>query len=203
MTHKTALSLFAALIIHLFLLPLAMCFDIAVHPEKLMEFLSNPQEDITISFPEIKGVVIYLLLTSSVGFLSGIALRWLISTVFKLDKKWKWLRFNNEWFYFFKGYDYFDDTIECVEIYALVETGGESYLYYGLLKDYFFDSEGNISTIILCSAKRTLCGQFSSEIKNKKLTPKECFHSIPQSHCFILKYSDIVNLNIYFISSVA
>ncbi|MGQ3888473.1 hypothetical protein ACQUW5_05505 [Legionella sp. CNM-1927-20] len=200
-THKTTLSLFAALVLHLCFLALPASMGLTVNAEKLMEFLSNPQEDISISIAETKAVIKYLLLTSMVGFLLGILLRWLITTIFKLDKKFLGLRFNNEWFYFFKGYGYKDETIELVEIYALVETAGQSFLYYGILKDYFFDSDGNISTLIIRSAKRTLSGQFSSEITDNKLIPKECFHKIPQSHCFILKYSEIVNLNIYFITS--
>ncbi len=78
------------------------------------------------------------------------------------------------------------------------------YIYKGLLEDYSLNSKGEIETLILSSAARTLTGQLSTEHSNSpKLTNEiislDSFHSIDGDY-FILKYAEIVNLNIFFIT---
>lgn len=170
-SQRTGLAVLFALILHfLLLLLLIYAFSNPIEPMKYIKLLSEA------SIPELTSsqlglLTSYIITSCFIAFFTGILIRkWIIN--YKLDKKWKWLRFNNKWYYFFKAYDFRENEPEFVEIYAMVNTAGQCYVYRGILEEFYLDGAGNIETLIISSATRTLTGQLNMEFIGDKTADK-------------------------------
>ncbi len=106
-----------------------------------------------------------------------------------LDSRWQVLRFNNDWFYLLtgrqwglrKGVDF-----DVIWIDAFVKGAPNAILYSGVLDYYFFSRDGGMDSISLSYAKRWTEPGGDQTI------------AIP-GQSLILKYSEILNLNLAFI----
>ncbi len=153
--------------------------------------------------PSIAG---YFFGVSVVGMVAGLAAK-LIVRKFKLDRKVKLFRFQNEWHYIFSG-EILDfpkvpgnaEDIDCSYIDALVKTDEGTIIYTGLLADYILTKEGGIDRIYLTDVKRRF---FKDDITNKVESPAELDESANDSRYyylpgrfFIISYSQIINLHV-------
>lgn len=113
-------------------------------------------------------ILTYFIFINIVGIVSGML-------VFKtircrnLDHKFLFFRFDNPWFYllsgekaFFdeyidsKGMDSKDFTKPDIFISIVIEQGSESYLYRGLLRDYYLNKYGGLDKIVLFNTYRRI-----------------------------------------------
>ncbi|WP_160160785.1 hypothetical protein [Legionella sainthelensi] len=83
-----------------------------------------------------------------------------------------------------------------IVVSAVLEVAGQGYLYRGELEDFYFDREGGLERLILRNASRR-------KIENDKTAPENAaienrFYPIDGTY-FVLKYSQITNLNVQFL----
>lgn len=141
---------------------------------------------------------------------SGFSGYWLKKLVrkYKLDRSFKFFRFQNSWHYILKG-EFFDfpradisldrDTVEDIEfvfVDAILEINGESYLYDGILVDYELSNTGSgLETISLTNAQRRKISDDSKiSKKGKKKDNSKKYYPI-SGHILVLKYNETRNLN--------
>lgn len=126
------------------------------------------------------------------GALLGWGLRALIR-ITKLDRKWKAVRFNNEWWYILRG-EFIDfkkfkklgiKSIADCYIDCLVKVDNVYYIYTGYIDTFYLTKDGGLESIVLTEVERAI---FPVKAAYK-------FEEI-DSHLFVLKYSEIINLNV-------
>jgi len=120
-----------------------------------------------------------------------------------LHSRWSWIfRFDDaDWFYLFSGVDFKKhEKPDFISISAVVEVGKESYIYKGALDDYFTDSDGNLTRIVLSGASRRKLEQDRcSEGDQSEADPR--FYEINGDY-FVLKYDEISSLNVHYIKII-
>jgi len=113
----------------------------------------------------------YLVGTNAFALLAGWGVHGVVRKG-RLDLRYDWLRFSNEWYYLFSGEarifqspqpdrdlrsirQFFGtDDLDLVFVSAVVDQGNGSVLYWGVLADYFFDADGRLEKIVLQDAQR-------------------------------------------------
>lgn len=202
-TNKASVSIVATIIIHFLLMLVVYGIGYEINFKEIFIFISGAHGEIyanairLISFTQVVGFIIYLIVAYSSAFFLGKLCRWCIKK-FKLDKNFRGLRLDNPWYYLFAGYDYGEqaEMPDGVRIAATADIAGKCYLFIGYLDHYFFDREGNIDRLILTDAMRR-------ELENDKCVSEEktieerCYPI--DGHYFVLKYSEIKNLNVQFL----
>lgn len=140
------------------------------------------------------------------------------------DLRYRILRFNNPWHYYFHGEttDLDDGTDATRWIHAgtavsgIVDTSGGPYLYVGILYDYFFDRAGNLDHIVLTGAfRRALWADRGAHPAAEETAPAEGetfsegdngneqvmdqrYYEI-DGNFVVLKYSDMRTLNLKYL----
>jgi hypothetical protein len=205
--EEFAQSILFAIIIQLFcifitqhLLNFDICFDSIlvlltgwpnISSESISKYIHS-----TIALPHAS--LGYMFVTNLGAYLTGLMMHSIVR-YFRLDLRYDWLRFDNKWFYMFSGEsnifniaqsdrtfviirELLSENVGLVYITCLVNLNNCSYLYLGIISDYFFDKSGNLDENILSVAKR------------RKLDGKKYFEINGDN--LILKYENVVNLNI-------
>jgi hypothetical protein len=125
---------------------------------------------------------------------------------FKLDRRTRFLRFNNEWFYLLSGemtefYEYRTrlPRPDLVYLTVVVHHSDSDYLYRGIVDDFFFDKTGSLDRVVLRLAHRRALSddrkaeqEFSEEEINKR------YYNI-EGDFFLLKYSEMSTLSVDFV----
>ncbi|MEX1026432.1 MAG: hypothetical protein WD049_00270 [Candidatus Paceibacterota bacterium] len=145
-------------------------------------------------------VVAYFMVVTLLGTVGGFALhktvRWL-----KFDLMFDHFRFNNEWYYLFQGESRVFDVpqkqrtrstiielmsheIGFVFISAAVEQAGATYLYWGVLSEYYFTKAGELDRLVLREVQQVV-----DPVDNEQFYPL-------RGDYLVLRYADIKNLNI-------
>lgn len=152
-------------------------------------------------------IISYFISVSFLGMITGFLSK-LVVRNFKLDRKIKLFRFQNEWHYIFSG-EILDfpkvsgkaDDIDCSYVDALVKTDEGTVIYSGLLTDYILTKEGGIDRIYLTSVKRRflkddIINGPESQIKQKpENTDDKRYYYLP-GQFFIIPYNLVINLHI-------
>jgi hypothetical protein len=118
------------------------------------------------------------------------------------DWKYKFFRFRNDWYYLLTGEimrfaenaKEGNELPDMVVVSGVIDSHDKSYLYVGRVFDFHFDKEGNLDRILIKEAQRRELWQD----KNSRALPKNLkarYYSIDGDY-FILKYSELRNLNI-------
>lgn len=127
--------------------------------------------------------------------------------MFKLDRKTKFLRFKNEWYYLLSG-----EVTEFKELKNIYEKGlkgyGEvdgvwlsavvhhverDYLYKGFVADFYFDKAGNLDVVLLRSiSRRVLSKDLSPDVMDER------YFEIAGDY-FVLRYSEMSTINIEYL----
>lgn len=119
---------------------------------------------------------------------------------FRLDRYGCWsaffFRFSHApWYYILSGADFKkNETPDLIKISAISDISGTPYIFDGVLDDYFFDDNGSLDRLIIIAAQRRPL----SHDKNGKEYNEERFYPIDGDY-FVLKYSEIINLNVQYI----
>ena len=141
----------------------------------------------------------YFLFTSLTGSFTGYLGKYLIRT-YKLDRKYKLFRFQNEWHYLFSG-----EILDFPEIQgsarttaftfvdALVKTSEGSVIYSGYLSSYVLSSSTGIDRLYLSDTRRRYLKD-----DNKQET-EERYYKMPGDF-FVLFASEIINVHVSYYS---
>jgi len=124
---------------------------------------------------------------------------------FKLDLKYRFFRFNNEWYYLLSGetmkfgeVDGNDGDVDGVYLTTVVHHSNEDYLYRGIVADFFFDKSGNLDRLLLRNVlRRSLSNDRNSDEPFNNL-PDERYYDIKGDY-FLLRYSEISTINLDYI----
>ena len=161
---------------------------------------SNKAED---SFVQLKSFfypiffynIIVFLLSILFGYGARKAVRY-----FKLDTKYRFLRFSNKWHYIFSGEcldfpDVPNDFREITEKYinVLCKVNGKSVLYSGEFFNYYIDSKGDLEAIHLMFPERRYLEDDKDTLKS--------FYKIPSKY-FVIPNTDIININFKYMSNI-
>lgn len=201
LTHKAAVSFFVTFLLHLCaLFVLTEYFHQTIHFIDFFVLIAGVQNQLfataiqSLHYTEVQGVIVYLLLMYVIAFSIGKIFRYLIKSL-KIDRHFNLLRLDSPWYYLFTGYDWEDGQPDGVMISACVECGGQAYLYQGYLERFFLNEEGNIDRLVLTYPARR---KIEDDKTPENSSPALRFYPI-DSHYFVLKYSEIKNLNVQFI----
>jgi uncharacterized membrane protein YwzB len=190
LTHKAVASLLITMVLHVMGLFILYCAGQAINFNLFLMLLSGVHSDLfnSITNHTIILAVSYLICLYFLAFFAGAILRWSIKK-YRLDR-YHFFRIDNSWYYLFKGLYWKEGQHDGVKIAATMEIAGVSYLYVGILDNFFLNKEGSIDRLILASASRRL-------LKNDKNTVAESERFYPiDGHYFVLKYNEIKNLNV-------
>lgn len=120
------------------------------------------------------------------GYITRVTVRFL-----RMDRKYKFFRFNNEWHYILSGeildfpsYGKKSEYVDYVFVDILANTSDGTHLYQGQLREYFLSGEGKLESICVGPVKRSKIGNG----KNDEV-------DLP-SDILVIPYSDIVNINV-------
>ena len=123
---------------------------------------------------------------------------------FRLDHKFSFLRFDNDWHYVLSGeFLNFPDRkpplnseIAFVQVSLVTEIGGDPFLITGSLEEFFFDREGRLDRLVLADTYRRPLGKDRDEgVEQKALAKDARFYRI-QGNYFVVPYAEVRNLNV-------
>ena len=167
-------------------------------------FLSgdNNNKDISLAIQNVlsnyKSILLYFIIASFIGGFSG----WLTKLIirnYKLDRKYKILRFQNEWHYLFSG-ELLDfpnvpgrtGNIDLAYVDTLISTNEGTVLYSGLLDDYVLSSSNGIDRIYLKNVKRRF---LKDDLQLNTEPEKDRYYFMPGDF-FVIPFNKIINLHI-------
>ena len=179
--------------------------------EKLIYQLVTGQPAVDFSDIErgLVGFFGYHFLVYVLAFAAGKSLRWVVLRN-KLDYKYHFLRIHNEWYYLLTGRFYTSEDIlenPGVDVYAdaLVETKEGSYLYSGLVKDFFLSKDNGLDRIYFEEIFRRklesdLTDQSDPKVQNEKVEKwlDSRYYEMP-GDIFVVPYSQIKNINVRYL----
>ncbi|WP_373515148.1 hypothetical protein [Persicitalea sp.] len=179
--------------------------------EKLIYQLITGQPAIDFSNIEtgLKGFLEYHFLVYVVAFAAGKLIRRIVLDR-KLDYKYHFLRIHNEWYYLLTGRFYISDLMSenaGTDVYAdvLVETNEGSYLYSGLIKDFFLSKDNGLDRIYFEEIfRRKLEGDLADQsdpmMQNEKVEKwlDSRYYEMP-GDIFVIPYSQIKNINVRYL----
>jgi len=98
------------------------------------------------------------------------------------------------WYYLLTGAD-FDEPPGGVSVAAVVDVGGQPYLYVGILVNFFFDSGGQLDRLVLESVARRPLSRDKIVDDDLVTGDRQRFYDVEGTY-FVLRYSEIVTLNV-------
>ncbi len=197
-TSETVKSLILATLLHtLWILAAGLITPIKLDYHGFLTIYTSAHGDLleaTINnaanhMPSIIGYLMSLYIGS---YLLGRVLQKLVLR-FKLDRHPllnDLFRFDTPWFYLFKGYNDEGDEAHFVKLAVTVNQVGATYLYYGILEDFYLTDSGNLDRVILSSVVRRRL-EANESLQNGEAR----FYEIAGDR-FVLSYSDITSLNV-------
>jgi len=201
LTYKAMVSFFATFLLHMFWLSIMNHFPyFQINLREMLVLISGAQSPLytstikAINVSEIKSIVIYFVTIYAFAYALGKSFNYIVLR-FKLDR-FKIFRFDNVWYYLFKGYELENIEPDGVIISAVMEFAGQGYLYQGYLESFFYDKEGNLDRLVLTDASRRKIESDKSNPENQSTETR--FYPIDGDY-FVLKYSEIKNLNVQFL----
>lgn len=191
-----------SIILYLIALPIILIFGYKYNIAIIVGLLSSNDNLFIESVKKIEKlqneILIFQFIINSISFFIGYKLKnHLIKNSF--DSKIEFFRYKNIWHYVLSAkFINFNrsqvslnvNTVEDVDITyvdALVSVGEKVFIYNGMLVDYQLASEGNLDFLIIKDVQR-------------KQIDKRRFKDI-DGHVVILKYENIINLNLTFIQA--
>lgn len=194
-------TLFPSLIIYLIFLPIIYFgFGYFYDFKTLLGILSSNETLVKSSIYQIDNlkfeIIAFQIVINSTSFILGYKIRDYVLDK-SIDARYKFFRYKNIWHYLLTGkFILFKrsqiklnkDKVEDIDITyidSVVSIGGETNFYSGVLVDYELSDDGNLELLYLKDA-------------SKKSLEESDFKKI-EGHTLVLKYDNIINLNIVFI----
>lgn len=197
LTHRAIIVFMGALLAHGLGFIVLLFLGVVVNYELIFELMLGVVQatQLTSLHLLVYPVLFYGVFVSFIGYFAGLVSRIFIKK-YELEQ-YPFFQIDNPWYYLFKGYNRDIGMADGVKVAATIEIAGKSYLYLGVLADFFLGADGNIDRLILTAASRR-------ELSNDKAYDKENvsdrFYPI-DGDCFVLKYNQIKNLNIEYFDS--
>jgi hypothetical protein len=162
-------------------LPLLGALIIGTHSDALQSFALRDVQN------HLGAITAYNLslwaIAGAAGFLArGVVLK------FELDRKFTFLRFNNDWYYLLMGREWGlkeGADFDLVWIDALVKAGTSQVIYSGTLHSFFLAKDGGLDSICITDAQ-------------KWMTPGAFAPITIPGQGFVIKYSEVLNVNVVF-----
>lgn len=196
-------TLFPSLISYILLLPfIYLLFGYYYDLNSLLGILSSNDTLVENSVKQINSfrfeIIFFQVFINSLSFYTGLKLRDFVLKK-SYDAKNKFFRYKNVWHYLLTGkYILFKRSaiklhtdkvkdIDITYIDSVVCIGNDSYIYTGMLVDYELSKDGNLELIYL------------KDVFRKKID--ETNYKEVNGHTIVLKYENIINLNLTFVQS--
>lgn len=207
------LSFIIALCLHFIWMHLAEIWGYPINLNHVFSLLSHSSENaVSVAFsniaPNIYPISVYFISlyvgSWGIGVLTQYGVRWL-----ELDAKLPFFKFDIPWYYQFRRVvlDVEDETGKVIKkvvstvgpkrfvmLTCAVTLSDETYLYIGVLEDFFFKKDGTLDRVVLNAASRRKISDDESALEAVD-TNSPPFHPI-QGDKIIIKYDDISSLNI-------
>jgi hypothetical protein len=206
-TSETVKSLIIAIFLHAIWLQLSKLFaPISLDYHVFLTLFTAARGDllelaINRSANHVPAFITYLMTIYIFSYLLGMSAQKMVIK-YKLDRHpmlSELFRFDTPWFYLFKGFNDEGDRADFVKLAVTVQQVEATYLYYGILEDFFLTDSGNLDRIVLSSVvRRQLTADDAALIGNMGSTLSEeqtRFYEISGDR-LVLKYKDITSLNI-------
>jgi hypothetical protein len=203
-------EVFWALVPALFFQILAVLFierilDRSIRLDVIYQLITaNAAVDFKIIDRNLMPFLFYTAVLIIISIVSGVTIRFLIRT-FRLDLKWQFLRFGNEWYYLLSGEmspEFRDNKLfqqPLIQIDALINSSEGNIIYSGTLEDYFLSKENGLDRVYLRNVyRRRLKDDLSGDQPNVGYLERHLdsrYYSMP-GELFVLTYDKIINLNI-------
>jgi hypothetical protein len=206
-TSETVKSLIIAIFLHTFWLQLSKLFSpITIDYHVFLILFTSVRGDllelaINRSANHIPAFTTYLVTIYIFSYTLGLLAQKMVIK-YKLDRHpllSELFKFDTPWFYLFKGFNDEGDEADFVKLAVTVQQVEATYLYYGILEDFFLTETGNLDRIVLSSVvRRQLTADDAILIgyEEARLSKEEVrFYEISGDR-LVLKYRDISSLNI-------
>ena len=118
------------------------------------------------------------------------------SLIFKLNPyKSSLLAFDTPWYYELTGKLSDKKDAQLIKLSCLVESKNISFLYYGVLEDFYLNGDGQLDRVVLSDAMRRPIENDERSLEDEQ---QKRFYEIKGDR-IILKYDDIKNVNIEYL----
>ena len=118
------------------------------------------------------------------------------SLIFKFNPyKSSLLAFDTPWYYELTGKLSETKDAQLIKLSCLVETKNTSFLYYGVLEDFYLNDDGKLDRVVLSDTMRR---PIENDQKSSEDEQNKRFYEIKGDR-IILKYDDIKNVNIEYL----
>lgn len=190
-----------SIVIYLLALPLIMLLGYQYNFKILLGLISSNDDLLKNSITKIEyfkyEIIFFQLIINILAFFAGYKIKNIIVKN-SFDTKIEFFRYKNIWHYvlsakfakFKRSQIAFNTDVEEIDMTyldAIISIGDDTFLYNGLLVDYQLASDGRLDFLIIKEAQRKLIG-------------KKKFKNI-DGHIIVLKYENIINLNLTFIQA--
>ncbi|MCG8070450.1 MAG: hypothetical protein N0C86_00545 [Candidatus Thiodiazotropha taylori] len=205
-TSETVKSLILAIFLHALWLKLTnLITTISIDYQVFLTLFTAARGDllelaINRSAVHMPAFITYLMSIYICAYLFGLIAQKLVIKL-KLDRHpllSDFFRFDTPWFYLLKGFNDEGDEADFVKLAVTVQQVEATYLYYGILEDFYLTDSGNLDRIILSSVvRRQLIADDASVDQEDAEQPGEArrFYEISGDR-LVFKYKDITSLNI-------
>ncbi|MEW8624601.1 MAG: hypothetical protein AB2551_02465 [Candidatus Thiodiazotropha sp.] len=205
-TSETVKSLILAIFLHALWLKLTnLITPISIDYQVFLTLFTAARGDllelaINRSAVHMPGFITYLMSIYICSYLFGLIAQKLVIKL-KLDRHSllsDFFRFDTPWFYLLKGFNDEGDEADFVKLAVTVKQVEATYLYYGILEDFYLTDSGNLDRIILSSVvRRQLIADETSADEEEVEQASEAlrFYEISGDR-LVFKYKDITSLNI-------
>ncbi|MGD9169607.1 MAG: hypothetical protein PVI97_06045 [Candidatus Thiodiazotropha sp.] len=205
-TSETVKSLIITIFLHTFWIQSAKLFSpISIDYHVFLTLFTAARGDllelaINKSVDHIPAFITYLMTIYIFSYLLGLSAQKMVIK-YKLDRHHllsELFRFDTPWFYLLKGYNDEGDEADFVKLAVTVKQVEATYLYYGILEDFFLTESGNLDRIVLSSVVRRqiTADDTMMNVENESdFSQQASFYEISGDR-LVLKYKDITSLNI-------
>lgn len=158
---------------------------------KILTGVKLTQSDIESLSPDVGFIGTYFVGLYLASYIVGKVLQ---KIVFCLNPyKSSMLAFDTPWYYELKGKLSSESDAQIIKVSCLLDTKDGSYLYYGYLDDFYLDKDGQLDRIVLFDVYRR---DIRNDDNGEDSTDR--YYQI-KGERLILKYSQIINLNLEYL----
>lgn len=195
---SSSLAFFYALMLHVFLIGIfTPIIGHNINYEICLKLLTGSKSISELELRAISNNIAYIVLYFASSFLSAYIFGKLFQKLilhFNPYKSSKYA-FETPWYYELKGKLSETKNAQLIKLSCLVESKNTAFLYYGVLEDFYLDSNGQLDRVVLSDAIRRPIESDELEFTN---TSTARFYEIKGDR-LILKYEDIKNINIEYL----
>lgn len=206
---SSSLAFFYALLIHALLISiLSITTSFEISYEICLKLLTGsksiPQADLIAIEKNVPQIFYYFSTAFVFAFISGKIFQKIIFALnpYKSSK----FSFDTPWYYELKGKLSETQDAQLIKLSCLVDSKDSSFLYYGILEDFYLDSRGQLNRIVLSNVQRRYIElddadallQMMDDNSQHRTHQNDRFYKI-KGNRLILKYEDIRNINIEYL----